>query len=81
MQAFEIAVTQQGRMVIPSLLRRQLGLKSGSRLMAHLENGRLILEPKELLWEKIYQEMSAIPAKTDLAQELIDERRESAGRE
>ncbi|MGB3918735.1 AbrB/MazE/SpoVT family DNA-binding domain-containing protein [Thiothrix litoralis] len=81
MQAFEIAVTQQGRMVIPSLLRKQLGLKSGSRLMAHLENGRLILEPKELLWEKIYQEMSAIPAKTDLAQELIDERRESAGRE
>lgn len=81
MQAFEIAVTQQGRLVIPSAFRKQLGLSAGSRLIAHMENGRLVLEPKALLWERIYQEMSAIPSTVDLAQELIDERRENARKE
>jgi hypothetical protein len=44
------------------------------------QQGRLVLEPKALLWEKICQEMSVIPSTVDLAQELIDERRESTVR-
>lgn len=78
MSAVEISVTQQGRLVIPAALRKQLGLAAGTRLIAHAENGRLVLEPRERLWNEIYKATASVPKEVDLAQELIDERRASA---
>ena len=81
MKATELSVGKQGRIVIPAGLRHQLAIKPGSRLMAWVEDGRLIMETKEQLWQFIHQTCSNLADDTDLAQELINERRESAKKE
>lgn len=78
MQTVELSVGKQGRIVIPASLRQQLAIRPGSQLIAHVENGRLIMETKQQLWQSIHQEASHIPAKVSLSQELIDERRQNA---
>lgn len=78
MQAIELSVGKQGRIVIPASLRHQLAIKAGSQLVAHVENGRLIMETKQQLWQSIHQAVSHIPADVDLTKELIEERRQNA---
>lgn len=81
MQTTELSVGKQGRIVIPSSLRQQLAIKPGSQLLAWVEDGRLIMETKEQLWQFVHQACSKIPKDIDLTQELINERRESAKKE
>ena len=78
MQTTELSVGKQGRIVIPASLRHQLAIEPGSELVAWVEDGRLIMETKQQLWESIHQAYSMISKKNDLVQELINERRESA---
>jgi len=77
----ELLVGKQGRVVIPSHLRRQLAIHPGSQLLAWIEDGRLIMETKEQLWQTVHQACKAIPDSTNLAQELINERRAAATKE
>lgn len=81
MEAIALSVGKQGRIVIPANLRQQLAIKAGSHLIAWVENGRLILETKNQLWQTIHAASNHIPQTTDLAQELIDERRVAAVKE
>lgn len=81
MQTTELSVGKQGRIVIPANLRHQLALEPGAQMIAWVEDGRLILESKQQLWQSIHEACSNIPGKTDLAQQLIHERRESAKQE
>ncbi len=81
MHAIELSVGKQGRIVIPANLRQQLAIEAGSQLIAWVENGRLILETKKQLWQTIHAACNAIPKGTDLAQELIEERRIAAASE
>lgn len=81
MQTTELSVGKQGRIVIPANLRHQLAIEPGAQLVAWVEDGRLILESKQQLWQSIHQACSKITKTTDLAQELINERREVANRE
>ena len=81
MQTVELSVGRQGRIVIPASLRRQLAIQPGSQLLARVEDGRLIMETKNQLWQSIHAACEAIPTETSLAQELIDERRVEAVRE
>ena len=81
MQTAELSVGKQGRIVIPASLRHQLAIEPGAKLVAWVEGGRLIMESKEQLWQSVHQACSKIPKETDLAQELINERRESAKQE
>lgn len=81
MQAVELNVGKQGRIVIPASLRHELAIQAGSQLIAHVENGRLIMETKQQLWKSLHQLVSAIPDTVDLAEELIAERREAAKQE
>lgn len=81
MEAVELSVGKQGRIVIPANLRQQLAIQAGSHLIAWVENGRLILETKKQLWQSIHAACQHVPQETDLAQELIDERREAAEKE
>ena len=46
MQAIELSVGKQGRIVIPAFLRKQLAIKPGSQLLAWVEDGRLVMETK-----------------------------------
>ncbi len=81
MQTAELSVGKQGRIVIPVNLRHQLALEPGSQLIAWVEDGRLILESKQQLWQSVHNACNNIPEQSDLAQELINERRESAKQE
>ncbi len=78
MQTAELSVGKQGRIVIPANLRHQLAIESGSQLIAWVEDGRLVMESKEQLWQSVDQACSTVSRETDLAQELINERRKSA---
>ena len=78
MHSVELSVGKQGRIVIPANLRQQLAIKAGTHLIAWVEDGRLILETKKQLWQTIHAACKAIPKDTDLAQELIEERRVAA---
>ena len=81
MQTTELFVGKQGRIVIPANLRHQLAIEPGAQLVAWVEDGRLIMESKQQLWKSIHQACNNSPKSTDLAQELINERRKAAKKE
>jgi len=81
MQTTELSVGKQGRIVIPANIRHQLAIEPGAQLVAWVEDGRLIMESRHQLWQSIHQACSQKSKQTDLAQELIDERRVSAKKE
>ncbi|MEZ0321388.1 MAG: AbrB/MazE/SpoVT family DNA-binding domain-containing protein [Thermus sp.] len=74
-----LVVDAQGRVLLPSPLRRALGLGPGSRLVALVEEGRLVLEPWERVEEELWRELADIEG--SLADELIQGRRLEAERD
>ena len=71
----------QGRIVVPVELRRELGLGEGSTLNATARGGRLILEPRGVVLERMRQRFARIPSATSLSAELLEDRRDEARRE
>lgn len=74
----EVWLGKQGRLVIPAPLRRALGLEPGERLIASVEDGRLILERRREILSRVKARFSQVPAEVGLADELITERRAEA---
>uniref|UniRef100_A0A7C5VIV5 AbrB/MazE/SpoVT family DNA-binding domain-containing protein n=1 Tax=Thermus caliditerrae TaxID=1330700 RepID=A0A7C5VIV5_9DEIN len=74
-----LTVDAQGRVLLPSPLRRALGLGPGSRLVALVEEGRLVLEPWERVEEELWRELADLEG--SLSEELIRERRLEAERD
>lgn len=72
---------KQGRLVIPAVLRRALGLRPGDRLIARQEGDRIVLEKREEILSRVKRRFAVVPAQVDLAEELIAERRAEAKRE
>ena len=72
---------KQGRLVIPAVLRRALGLRPGDRLIARQEGDRIVLEKREEILSRVKRRFGVVPAQVDLAEELIAERRAEAKRE
>jgi AbrB family looped-hinge helix DNA binding protein len=71
-------VNAQGRIVIPSQFRQQLGLVAGSKLIARLEGNRIILEKPDDVFQRL---RSTFNSPESLAEELIAERRAEAAHE
>ena len=71
----------QGRIVVPAELRRELGLDEGSTLNATTRGGRLILEPRSMVLDRMRRRFAGTPRSTSLSRELIDDRRDEARRE
>ena len=71
----EIHLGPQGRVVIPAPLRRRLGFEEGDKLVARLEDGRLILEKREAIIRRLKERFGCLPAGRSLAGELLAERR------
>jgi AbrB family looped-hinge helix DNA binding protein len=79
-----IAVNEQGRVVVPAGLRRELGLSSGTQLVAYVEDGRLILEPRAHLLRRMqreFREAGDAAGERNAVESLIAERRTDAQRE
>jgi len=65
--------------VIPAAIRRELGIEEGTRLVALVEAGTVVLIPRETLEERLLVMFRDVP--TSMAQELIRERRTDAAAE
>jgi AbrB family looped-hinge helix DNA binding protein len=79
--ATKVPVGPQGRLVIPSEIRRQLEIGPGDVLIAFVEDGRLVLEKREAVLQRLRRRFAHIPAGVSLADELIAQRRNESGRE
>ena len=67
--------------MIPSEIRRQLGIAPGDVLIAIVEDERLVLEKREAVIQRLRRRFTHIPAGVSLADELISERRSESKRE
>src|SRR5689334_23595852 len=76
-----VTVGPQGRLVIPSEIRREMGIGPGDVLLALVEDQRLVLEKREAVLKRLLQRFEHIPAEVSLADELIAERRSEGRRE
>jgi AbrB family looped-hinge helix DNA binding protein len=76
-----ITIGPQGRLVIPSEIRREMGLAPGDLLMVHVENQRLVLEKEEAVFRRLRQRFVHIPQGVSLSEELIAERRAASRKE
>lgn len=74
-----LTLDAQGRVLLPRPLRKALGLEPGSRLLALVEDGRLVLIPWERAEEELWAELADL--KESLAEELLRERRLEAERD
>lgn len=79
--ASTVTVGPQGRLVIPSEIRRQVGIGPGDVLLVLVEDQRLVLEKREAVLQRLLRRFEHIPAEVNLADELITERRSAARRE
>lgn len=87
-----IKIGAQGRFVIPAMLRSAMGLSDTSTLLAHVENGQLILAPQTSPFSRLQALCAQANHKLDLqkikspeslspSEALIQERRAEAIRE
>jgi AbrB family looped-hinge helix DNA binding protein len=67
--------------VIPAPLRRVLGLSEGDRLIVREEAGRLVLEKRETVKQRLRGRFAGVPTERSLADEIIEERRAAAREE
>jgi len=76
-------INQNGRIVIPAAIRRQMGLKAGDSLLMEVEDGILRMESHRARIHRIQQEFKKIipPGGILISDELIAERREEARHE
>jgi AbrB family looped-hinge helix DNA binding protein len=74
----EIRVGEQGRVVIPADIRRQMEIDVGSTLVARMEKGKLILEKPDAVLKRLQARFKKVSEEMSLADELIAERRTEA---
>ena len=75
-------VGAKGRVVLPAPIRHALGLAEGSELLARIEGGAVVLEPRAAAVERLQELVrSAVPKRSQLVDELLAERRAEARRE
>ena len=78
-QSQSVRFDAQGRALIPKSMRDALHIANGDEVVAWLEDGRLVLEPRKALLERLQSRYADLAG--SLADELIEARREEARRE
>jgi AbrB family looped-hinge helix DNA binding protein len=71
----------QGRVVVPAHFRRALGLEVGDALVASIEDGRLVLAPREAARARLLARFPAAAQSPSAVDELLTARRAEARRE
>jgi bifunctional DNA-binding transcriptional regulator/antitoxin component of YhaV-PrlF toxin-antitoxin module len=77
----EVRLGPQGRLVIPSHLRKALGFHPGDALIARVERNRLVIQTREALLDEIQGMFRHVKREGSVVDELIRERREEAHHE
>lgn len=78
-----LEVGPQGRLVIPAIIRKSLGIEVGSTLVASIVDGKLVLETQAQLLNQFYSRFAKARMQPgdSIVDELIAERRSEAARE
>jgi AbrB family looped-hinge helix DNA binding protein len=76
---YSIRIDRQGRALIPKPMREALGLGAGGEAVAWLEDGRLVVEPRDVLLRRLKRRYRKVVG--SMSEELIRERRREAERE
>jgi antitoxin PrlF len=75
-------INENGRVVIPAVIRRQMGLQAGDAVVMEVQDGVLRIEPHRARIRRIQESLGRlIPPGRCLSDELIADRREEARRE
>lgn len=77
-----LTIAPNGRVVIPAVMRTELGVPNGGRLVARLVDGTVVLEPADSAIRRAQAMVGRyVASDAHLADELIAERRAEAMRE
>ena len=74
-----IEVGHKGRVVIPAAVRRELGIEAGTRLAVLIDEGAIVLVPRESVEDRLLALFKGV--QTSLSEELLEERRAEAARD
>ncbi|MDA3630770.1 AbrB/MazE/SpoVT family DNA-binding domain-containing protein [Saccharopolyspora oryzae] len=78
----EITANGQGRVTIPASIRREAGIEPGAPLAIYVEDGRVVIETRAQLADRIRRDVAATWRGSGSAvDELIDDRRAAAAAE
>jgi AbrB family looped-hinge helix DNA binding protein len=78
----EITANEQGRVTIPAQVRRAAGIEPGVPLVVYVEDGRVVLETREQLVERIRRDVAAAwTGSGSVVDELIADRRAESARD
>ncbi|MBN9740065.1 hypothetical protein DMP23_02935 [Amycolatopsis sp. A1MSW2902] len=81
----DVSVAPDGRVTIPAQLRQAAGISPGSNLVAYVERGRVVLEDRDHLLQRVQDEAIAAAraagAAGSVTDSLIADRRAEAARE
>jgi AbrB family looped-hinge helix DNA binding protein len=77
----QVVVGPKGRVVIPAELRAALHLVPGDRVIAYVEEGRLVMERSETVLDSIRRKWAPARGDRSAVEELLEERRAEAARE
>jgi AbrB family looped-hinge helix DNA binding protein len=54
----DLVVNSQGRVTIPAQIRREAGIEAGTPLVVYVEDGRVVLETRAQLAQRIRREIA-----------------------
>lgn len=82
MEAQRVKIVEGGKLVIPAPMRRELGIGAGDTVMVDIDNGELRVRSVSKALERARAILRRhIPEGSNLADELIDDRRAEAEHE
>ncbi|HJP72528.1 MAG TPA: AbrB/MazE/SpoVT family DNA-binding domain-containing protein [Candidatus Limnocylindria bacterium] len=74
-----VSVGPKGRVVIPSSIRHELGIREGSQLVALIEGEAVVLVPRSAIKKRLRSLFADVHV--SMRQELLDERRAEVERD
>lgn len=81
-EAQRVKIVEGGKLVIPALMRRELGIGAGDTVMVDIDNGELRVRSVSKALERARAILRRhIPEGSNLADELIEDRRAEAEHE
>ena len=74
--SYRSKMSSKGQLVIPSEVRKRLGLRSGTQVTITEDNGRLIIEQRRQIFEEIFQLRGILKGQDESLAKLIQEDRQ-----
>ena len=77
----DVRIGPQGRVIIPSAMRKSMDLKPGDTLTVRVEDDRLVFEKPDRILARLQAKYRTVPRRVSMVDELIAERRAEATKE